>query len=191
MDALEAAATAQCRAVIVLAQNGRIGWATPPARRLLREWFAHDGGMTVPAQIEVWLAARRAGAGRLIPSAAPGPLRLERANRTLTVELLSGPELDGEALVTLNQRAVRGGQQLAALGLTPREAAVLTAAASGLGELGIGRELGISRRTVNKHLEHAYPNLDVRDRAHALAAAFGVPERGARARPGIERRETI
>lgn len=52
--------------------------------------------------------------------------------------------------------------------------------------MGIAQELGISRRTVNKHLEHAYRKLDVSDRAHAIAAAFGVsrvaPEPGPGAR---------
>jgi DNA-binding NarL/FixJ family response regulator len=50
---------------------------------------------------------------------------------------------------------------------------VLAAATHGLGEQGIARELAISPRTVNKHLEHAYRKLNVTNRAHAIAAAFG------------------
>jgi DNA-binding NarL/FixJ family response regulator len=49
---------------------------------------------------------------------------------------------------------------------------VLTAAAHGVGEQAIARELAISCRTVNKHLEQTYRKLNVTNCAQAIAAAF-------------------
>lgn len=49
-------------------------------------------------------------------------------------------------------------------GLTERELVVLRLLDDGLGAAAIAHRLGISPRTVQKHLEHAYRKLDVRDR---------------------------
>lgn len=88
--------------------------------------------------------------------------------------LLDIPDSGGERIVTLDQRpAPDDGQRLARLGLTRREIEVLEAAARGLREQDIASTMAISRRTVNKHLEHAYRKLDVTDRARAIVVAFG------------------
>lgn len=56
-----------------------------------------------------------------------------------------------------------------AAGLTPREADVLAKVAQGLTNKQIGQSLGISARTVTKHLENAFPKLGVTTRAAAAA----------------------
>jgi DNA-binding CsgD family transcriptional regulator len=64
--------------------------------------------------------------------------------------------------------------------LTPREVTVLTLLADSLPAAAIGRRLGISPRTVHKHVEHLYRKLQVSDRLSAVlrAQAFGLlPER--------------
>ncbi len=53
--------------------------------------------------------------------------------------------------------------------LTQREQLVLTLTARGLNACVVGAQLGISPRTVHKHLEHAYRKLDVHDRYQARA----------------------
>jgi DNA-binding CsgD family transcriptional regulator len=53
--------------------------------------------------------------------------------------------------------------------LTPREAECLSLAGSGLTDVEIGGRLGISRRTVGKHLQNIYAKLDVRDRRSAAS----------------------
>ncbi|GAA3640868.1 helix-turn-helix transcriptional regulator [Microlunatus ginsengisoli] len=55
--------------------------------------------------------------------------------------------------------------------LTARELGVLGALADGLPARAIGRRLGISMRTVDKHLEHIYRKLGCRDRLIAVAIA--------------------
>jgi DNA-binding CsgD family transcriptional regulator len=55
-----------------------------------------------------------------------------------------------------------------AVGLTRREAEVLTWAIRGASDDGIGARLGMATATVGKHLEHAFGKLGVHSRAEAL-----------------------
>lgn len=55
--------------------------------------------------------------------------------------------------------------------LTARERAVLLLMADGLTAASIGRRLGMSPRTVQKHLEHVYRKLGVNDRLRAFRVA--------------------
>ncbi len=54
-------------------------------------------------------------------------------------------------------------------GLTGREIRVLELVAAGRTNQAIAHALGVSPRTVAKHLEHAYRKLDVPNRAAAVA----------------------
>lgn len=65
--------------------------------------------------------------------------------------------------------------------VTRREAAVLDLLARGLTDRQIARRLAISPRTVEKHLEHAYPKLGVHGRVDA--ATTWLSSGGARRRP--------
>jgi DNA-binding CsgD family transcriptional regulator len=56
-------------------------------------------------------------------------------------------------------------------GLTPRETAVLLLLADALTATAIGRRLGISARTVNKHIERIYRKLGTRDRLSTVDSA--------------------
>lgn len=62
--------------------------------------------------------------------------------------------------------------------ITEREAVVLRLLAQGLTAFSIGRRLGISPRTVNKHLERSYRKLGVKDRVQAvqMSTALGLVE---------------
>jgi DNA-binding CsgD family transcriptional regulator len=55
--------------------------------------------------------------------------------------------------------------------MTPREQAVLGELARGVTAAVISRRLGISERTVHKHLEHIYGKLEVTDRLSAVLRA--------------------
>jgi DNA-binding CsgD family transcriptional regulator len=59
-------------------------------------------------------------------------------------------------------------------GLTGRQQEVLGLVAAGLTDAAIGRRLGCSPRTVDKHLEHVYRRLGVTCRAAAIATAAGL-----------------
>lgn len=61
------------------------------------------------------------------------------------------------------------------LALTPRECEVLRCLATGKTDADIGEMLGISTRTVQKHLEHIYVKLGVETRTAAVMRALGMP----------------
>lgn len=63
-------------------------------------------------------------------------------------------------------------------GLTERELQVLRLVAAGRTNCAIAREMGVSPRTVAKHLEHAYRKLEVGDRAAAVARLPMLSGRG-------------
>lgn len=70
----------------------------------------------------------------------------------------------------LGVEADRADQQLA--GLTARECDVLALLAQGMPNKRIARELAISPKTVNNHVEHIYSKLGVSNRAGAAMYAM-------------------
>ena len=59
-------------------------------------------------------------------------------------------------------------------GLTPREAEVLGWVATGRSDAAVGQALGISLRTVSKHLERAYAKLGVTNRSDAATIVWSL-----------------
>lgn len=70
---------------------------------------------------------------------------------------------------------IRSLQSLVALGLTDRQAQVVQLLATGAADADIADGLGISSRTVQKHLERCYRALNVHTRSEAAAIAW-TPE---------------
>ena len=58
--------------------------------------------------------------------------------------------------------------------ITARERDVLALLDAGLSARRIARDLDISPRTVQKHLEHIYAKFEVQDRLSAVNAAYGL-----------------
>jgi DNA-binding CsgD family transcriptional regulator len=83
----------------------------------------------------------------------------------------------------LRARTVHGPapliEPLLAQGLTPREAEVMRLLARGSSNDHIGADLGISARTVGKHLERAFRKLGVVDRSTAAGRAWQLGGSGA------------
>ena len=75
--------------------------------------------------------------------------------------------LDRQCAVLGQGRAASGPDA----GLTGRELAVLRLLADGLTAYSIGRRLGVSPRTVHRHLQGVYRKLGVSDRVRAVVAA--------------------
>jgi len=147
---------------------GRIKWCTPKARALLRDSLPVDGAQLpeLPeAALRQMLALRHAGAsGRAQCLITIGNVQLECA-------MLSpiGPD---ELLFRLSEeRAEEEGAVLLQLGVTSRESEVLLWLSRGKSNREIGEILGISPRTVNKHLEQIFVKLGVENRASAAARA--------------------
>jgi DNA-binding CsgD family transcriptional regulator len=65
-------------------------------------------------------------------------------------------------------------EALWALGLTRREAETLRAVARGRTPAETATELSVSRRTIDKHLQHIYAKLGVPSLLHAVDAAWAA-----------------
>ena len=63
-------------------------------------------------------------------------------------------------------------------GLTDRQREVLLLAANGNTNTAIGRNLGISRPTVDRHLSNVFRTLGATDRTQAVAIALAIGELG-------------
>ena len=144
--------------VLMVDSHQRIAWRSPQAQRWLAEFF----GPGSDAAIMAWLR--------------PGPdadLRTCRlGERSLTARWLGHVGL-GEVMWLLSLRAVdaQPPSRLSTASLTPRETEVLSWVAKGKTNRDVGEILGMSPRTVNKHLEHVFEKLGVETRSAAAALA--------------------
>ncbi len=82
-------------------------------------------------------------------------------------------------LLLEEQRTARDPAALTSLGLTRRQAEVLAWVAQGKTDAEIGAILGLSRRTVAKHLELVYRTLGVETRTAAARRALDARVRPA------------
>lgn len=157
------------RHLFALSAEGLIQWLTPQAEQLLAnlepDW--HRNGQQVPAPLA-------ASVQRLMQPDLrhAGSARLDLAGTTLELQRL--PSLrPGEHLFRLTTSCEAGSIALLQQrhGLTQREAEVLLWVSYGKPNRVISEILGISPRTVNKHLEQVFEKLGVETRAAAAAVA--------------------
>lgn len=156
----QAALDAAGRHLVALDADGRIVWATPQAARLI-------DSLGIANAIEA-VAADDDGPLEVATPDAP-PVLLAPLG-------IAGP---GERLYRL-ARSEAGDADLlrARFGLTGREAEVLLWIGRGKTNRDIGEILGLSPRTVNKHLEQIYSKLGVENRASAALKAAGALREG-------------
>lgn len=153
----------------MVAPDGRIEWTTTSTRQLLqRYWPAHTGlEDRVPLQIRQWMTPRRKRRGTSPKQLAP--LVINRPPARLIVRHISYGTFT--ALLFEELLFELPADRLVSLGLTPREAEVLRWLAQGKSSPEIAAILGISARTVSKHLTRIYLTLGVEHRHAAVASA--------------------
>jgi DNA-binding CsgD family transcriptional regulator len=124
----------------------------------------------LPADVCVWLNSRAAGAAK---AADLIPLQEEAATRKLRLSYVGMTGADEFLLrlidETMNREEIILKEKLL---LTLREAEVLSWIARGKSNRDIAEILGLSPRTVNKHLEQIYAKLGVENRTAAAAQAM-------------------
>jgi DNA-binding CsgD family transcriptional regulator len=145
--ALDEGLLEQVGAAVLLDERARIAYRSPAAAEILHRWFAARGDRLPPA-----LANLR------------GERMFRRPDATLLVRSAQGR---APLLLIEERRTAPDPERVRRLGLTPRQVEAVLLAARGLPDRAIGGELGISVRTVNKHLANAYERLGVHDRAAA------------------------
>ncbi|WP_337267600.1 response regulator transcription factor [Oryzifoliimicrobium ureilyticus] len=158
------------RHLLAVRSDGTIQWSTPQAARLVNAAVGRDDGMElVASHIANWMVERgRQGRDPAIPIAPVGQTGLQLAFLGTI-----GPD---EHLFRLTAASRMSGDELLRqhFGLTQRESEVLVWIAKGKANRDIGEILGLSARTVNKHLEQIYVKLGVENRASAAVKAANV-----------------
>ncbi len=154
--------------VLVVDAHRRIAWRSPKAQRWVGEFFAASAGSQPDEACVAWLDR---SAESSVDASADIRTRL-LAGRTLTARRLGNVGL-GEVMWLLSLRAddAQPPSRLATASLTPRETEVLSWIAKGKTNRDVAEILGMSPRTVNKHLEHVFEKLGVETRAAAAALA--------------------
>jgi DNA-binding response OmpR family regulator/DNA-binding CsgD family transcriptional regulator len=168
-QASRAALDATGRFLMATDRGGRLRWCTPKARLLLGELFPPPAGEDVslpPEVVAQLLQLRQDSAG------VQAKCVVEAGTRRMECTMLSpiGPD---ELLFRLSEASAGSEQQQlqTLLGLTARESDVLLWLSRGKSNREMGEILGISPRTVNKHLEQIFVKLGVENRASAAARA--------------------
>jgi DNA-binding NarL/FixJ family response regulator len=148
--------------VILVDARGRIAWHSPQATIWLQalEDATEDGQL--PQTVS---AALTNDASQILQTSAGVQLSVRNMGQVGM----------GETMLLLEQRSPHGTtpSRLSNAALTPRETEVLSWLAKGKTNRDIGDILGMSHRTVNKHLEHIFEKLGVETRAAAAALATG------------------
>lgn len=159
-------------AVIALGREDVLLWHTSKGLPWLATYFADAvaDATALPPTVLAWLQSRR--------TAVPDPgnqaaLVMPHDGKKLTIRIAAG-ERSGELLLLLEESrlVVVVPHPLDGGILTPRESDVLAWVAKGKTNRDIGDILGMSPRTVNKHLEHIYVKLGVETRSAAAAMAL-------------------
>lgn len=162
--------------LVLLDTDGRPRLTTPLARRWLDEFFgAHATGGSLPDAIARWIARYDSACPDDLPPPMT-PLVVEGEASCLVVRLLS--HNSHRFLVLQKQARTVTAKSLGALGLSGREAEVMTWTAQGKTNAETATILKLSRRTVEKHLEHIYSKLGVETRMAAAALVWAVASGG-------------
>lgn len=161
------------RHLLAIRGDGQVHWTTPQANRLIETATGHAEGIGDVARAAAsWLQARRAGTLAQSDSSFPFP---GATGLPLTLSLLGTIGAD-EYLFRLTSANRQSEDEMLRerFGLTHRESEVLLWIAKGKANRDIGEILGLSARTVNKHLEQIYAKLGVENRASAAVKAADV-----------------
>jgi DNA-binding response OmpR family regulator len=158
------------RFLLAADREGRILWSTPQATRLI-ERASGASGITLPPVVTQWLR-----------SCADNPLIARQASLTaafhedgqhrLQVTYIGQVGPDEQLLRLVAEQS--GSDEILLrerLALTSREAEVLLWLSRGKSNRDIAEILGLSPRTINKHLEQMFEKLGVENRASATALA--------------------
>jgi DNA-binding NarL/FixJ family response regulator len=154
----------------VTPHDGRIVWQTPLARQWMQQYFGNgsgsgDAGTATPAPLAKWLGGLAAGQ-------APQPLTIIRGAARLIFNAADVHSSEQWTIVLREESDTARVQALMALfRLTQRESEVLHWVIQGKTNRDIADILGMSPRTVNKHLEHVFEKLGVETRTAAATLA--------------------
>jgi len=158
----QSALDASNRPLLALDGEGRVLWTTPKSADILDRRF----GVAVGGQLPLALAGQ-------LQRLAKGEARVKQDFADGRVEFAAVATKGEERHFRLTETLEGADEKLLAQrhGLTEREAEVLLWISRGKANREISEILGISPRTVNKHLEQIFEKMGIENRASAAAAA--------------------
>ena len=144
---------------VVLDSRGRVAWRSPQAMRWLETAFGQTGSKDALA----WLHSAH----------ERGEISMPCPDRSVLIARHVGQSGLSESMLLLRMAPAQTGASVRQpdVPLTPRETEVLSWLAKGKTNRDIAEILGMSHRTVNKHLEHIFEKLGVETRSAATAIA--------------------
>ncbi|MEY9881552.1 response regulator [Bradyrhizobium sp. USDA 329] len=161
------------RFLFAVNRQGNVLWATPQAQKLLSDHHgAQADDFVLPPALLQWLEQAKAkGSSKSQGASLPDnpQLRLFYVGETAPNEFLL--RLSRESGTALPPEFT------SELGLTTREGEVLAWLSKGKTNRDIAQILGLSPRTVDKHLEQIYAKLGVENRTAAAAIAANATRR--------------
>lgn len=149
--------------VVFVDALGRVAWRSPQAAVWLLALEDDEGSGHLPLALQ---AALDVDSTQVVRTQTDPPLSVRNMGTATLGETMLLLELQREGAATSSSR-------LSHAALTPRETEVLSWLAKGKTNRDIADILGMSPRTVNKHLEHVFEKLGVETRAAAAALASG------------------
>lgn len=156
------------RTLLAVSPDGMVLWCTPQAGELLALlMLPTEGAATLPTRSLNWLSGCLAGSAQ-----APSTLSLQdRSGAMQTLSFIG--RTSEEILLRLSRDGPSQGPARlhARLPITAREAEVLYWLSQGKSNRDIGTILGLSHRTVTKHLEGIYAKIGVENRTAASLIA--------------------
>lgn len=165
------------RQYVVVDPDGAIIWTTPRASATLSRYEHGEeaDGPALPTSWRAWIKQTQ-GTGDASRPAAPSAMFGDEEFDLQFVARLRSDEL----LLRLSKgRGAEGSAEFSReLGLTARESEVLTWLSKGKANKDIAQILGLSPRTVDKHLEQIYAKLGVENRTAATAIAVKAAKDG-------------
>jgi len=156
------------RHLLAVRGTGSIQWSTPQATRLVNAATGRDDGLeTLADHIRNWLEEREKH------GVSKDPLMIHQHGQPVLQLAYLGAIGGDEFLFRLTGVSQTSDDEILRqnFSLTVREAQVLLWIAKGKSNRDIGEILGLSARTVNKHLEQIYVKLGVENRASAAVKA--------------------
>jgi DNA-binding NarL/FixJ family response regulator len=163
------------RFLLAVNRQGKIMWSTPQAQKLLSDSLSGTDSdeLVLPEPLQQWLEQAQKGKSGAKMQAASFPDHPELKFHYMGN---AGPN---EVLLRLAKDSAANlpAQFSSELGLTTREGEVLSWLSKGKTNRDIAQILGLSPRTVDKHLEQIYAKLGVENRTAAAAIAANAARR--------------
>jgi len=157
--AIEALVEQGGEGLVLLDRRGSPEHSSPRAQDIFGRWFSDLRPGRLPEEVFAWLGEPQRVA------APPAPLLIDRGDRHLMVRRVPVP--DGEVLLISEVHSDHKATLLCRLGLTRREAEILLLVTDGH-TIGVSASrLGISPRTVEKHIQRGYSKLGLDNRVAA------------------------